>query len=119
MFDLLWNMYQDQRLLDASFEAGMAKDAATDARSLAQGVQRQLDSLLLVNMAMWSILEEKLGVTEAQLAERVREIDLRNGKLDGRYAPEGVECPKCHRIMSVRHKRCMYCGAGSLTTRVF
>jgi hypothetical protein len=67
-----------------------------------------------VNMAMWSILEEKLGVTEAQLAERVREIDMRDGKLDGRYAPEAMECPKCKRTMSVRHNRCMYCGEGAL-----
>lgn len=119
MFDLLWNMYQDQRLLEATFQAGSAKDAAADAKTAVTGVQRQLDSLLLVNMAMWSILEEKLGVTEVQLAERVREIDLRDGKLDGRYAPQGVECPKCRRVMSVRHKRCMYCGEGSLTTRVF
>ena len=119
MFDLLWNMYQDQQILDATFEAGSAKDAATDAKSAAAGVQRQLDSLMLVSMAMWSILEEKLGVTESQLADRVREIDLRDGKLDGRYAPEGMECPRCKRVMSARHKRCMYCGEAALTKRVF
>src|SRR4051812_21493942 len=119
MFEILWEMHQNSRIMSAGLAAGSAKDAASDARSMANHLQRQVDSLLLVNMAMWSILEERLAVTEDQLSERVREIDLRDGKLDGRLVREGVECPRCKRVMSARHQRCMYCGEEALKKRVF
>jgi hypothetical protein len=74
---------------------------------------RRIDVLVLLNMAMWSILEEKLGVTEAELAERVKQIDLRDGKPDGRTPAQAVSCVSCGRVLPVRQPRCMYCGAES------
>lgn len=119
MFEILWEVNQNRRIADASGSASSAKDAATDAKWMARDVQRKLDALLLTNMAMWSILEEKLGVTEDELTQRVREIDLRDGKVDGRLVRDAVECPKCKRVMSARHQRCMYCGEEALTKRAF
>lgn len=118
MFDFLWNLSQDARISEANFASGRAQEAAADARAQAAALQRQIDALLLANMAVWSILKDKLGVSDQELADRVREIDLRDGKLDGRYTPNGQECPKCGRVMSARHKRCMYCGEESLSTKV-
>ena len=91
--------------------AWRAGNVASDARQAASEVTRRFDSLLLINMAMWSLLEEKLGLTEDQLAARVREIDLRDGKLDGRVAPtELPECPQCGRKPQRHRPLCLYCG---------
>jgi len=39
------------------------------------------------------------------------QIDLRDGRLDGRVATTPPEpCPKCLRIVAKGSVRCMYCG---------
>src|SRR5262245_1677425 len=70
----------------------------------------KLDRLSLVAMAIWSIARDKLGATDAELAERIQALDLADGKLDGRMNSGVVECRKCHRKLSARHGRCLYCG---------
>lgn len=75
-------------------------------------LQTEVERLQLLTHAMWSLLSEKLGVTEQALIERVREIDLSDGVLDGkRKQSAAVPCPGCNRPNNRRHTRCMYCGA--------
>ena len=116
MNGMFWEMYQQNRIRDTE---SRASDTRNDLATTDRELRRRIDGLMLINMAMWSILEEKLGVSEQQLAERVKEIDLRDGKLDGRIATEGAQCPRCSRIMSVRHNRCMYCGEDAPKKKVF
>lgn len=88
-----------------------AKAAARTAESEARGLSERIERLSLVNEALWSLLREKLGLTEEQLADRVREVDLSDGQLDGRVRHPAVPCPKCGRTVSRRRDRCLYCGA--------
>ena len=41
---------------------------------------------------------------------RVEEIDLRDGRRDGKLTKNVTECPVCQRTMSRRYGRCFYCG---------
>ncbi|MHC4697099.1 MAG: hypothetical protein ACYTFA_10180, partial [Planctomycetota bacterium] len=86
--------------------AKTAKAARTDARD----VEDRLDRALLACEAMWSILRDKLGVTDIELVERINDVDLSDGKLDGKVRKTAVACPKCHRTISQRFPKCMYCG---------
>lgn len=115
MFDFLWNLHQQSRIGELSSELARVKAAGPDRRldeivEHNAALEDRLDKLLLINMAMWSFIEEKLGVTEDRLAERVREIDLRDGTLDGRPPQTAAICEQCNRPMSRRHARCLYCG---------
>lgn len=74
-----------------------------------QYLERRLDHLVLLNQALWSLLQEKVGLTEEELQARVLELDMRDGKLDGRVESAPAECPNCHRPLSRRHMRCLYC----------
>jgi rRNA maturation endonuclease Nob1 len=72
---------------------------------------------------MWSLLQEKTGITEAELEERVKLLDTMDGVADGkatRTAPQ--TCTGCGRPWSAQHQRCLYCGgtqaAGSVFDRV-
>jgi hypothetical protein len=69
-----------------------------------------LDRTLLVCEAMWTLLRDKLGVTDKELVDRINEVDLSDGKLDGKVRKTPVSCPKCGRTISRKFPQCMYCG---------
>ena len=90
--------------------ANMAESKAQRARNDVQHIEQRLDQLVLANMALWSLLQEKTGLTEQDLLDRVQEIDLADGQADGKARKPPVKCAECGRMMSPRHKRCIYCG---------
>jgi hypothetical protein len=99
----------------ASAEAAMSRadrseEAAETALILARRLEGRVNQLTLVNMALWSLLRERFDLTEEELVARVEEIDLRDGRLDGKVVESVVNCPNCGRTMSVKHDRCLYCG---------
>jgi ribosomal protein S27AE len=97
-------------------EAGNKADVA--ARTV-RDLEARIERLTLVNLAMWSLLREKLGFTEENLLERVREIDLQDGVLDGKAARQTSKCSQCGRMMSARHNKCLYCGHEELVRTAF
>jgi hypothetical protein len=84
-----------------------------------QELQARVDALGLVVMAMWSIIQEKTQVTEQELAARVRDLDMMDGRADGRMPRMVSECRDCGRKMNLRHRACMYCGGESLQQSPF
>lgn len=74
------------------------------------------DQLVLLTRAMWELLSAKAGVTEQDLLNKVTEIDLRDGTLDGKIQSKPVACSGCGRSLSPTHTVCIYCGA-ELTER--
>lgn len=85
---------------------------ARQARQEARHLDDRLEKLLLVNVALWSLLQEKTGLTEADLMERVRLLDEMDGQADGKAERAKVtSCGACGRPVSARQAKCMYCGA--------
>ena len=82
-----------------------ANEMRGDVRDLIARIQR----LSLLNQAMWEIMSERLGVTDADLERKAQEVDLRDGVADGRITQKAVRCPQCHRVNNSRHRQCMYC----------
>ena len=124
MMNVFWGMPQGvgetlRRNSEASMEARNATSKAREAQSSAQDLERRLDKLTLIAMAMWSFLSEKTGVTEEQLIERVKQIDLMDGVADGKLKRQVAKCAACGRIMSPRHTKCLYCGAEKLHITAF
>lgn len=101
--------------LDAQAARRRAGEVATDVNKL----EDRVDHLALACMAMWSLLREKTDLTEDDLLERIKQIDLADGKEDGKVRAEITECPECGRTLSRRHRQCMYCGCEKLTTSGF
>jgi hypothetical protein len=75
-------------------------------------LENRLNRLSMISMALWKILKKQTpDLTDAQLYELVKEIDLRDGKLDGQYIPEAKACPNCGKMMNPQYTQCLYCGA--------
>lgn len=95
--------------------AGKAQEAINDVAY----IELRMDRLSLVCMALWELLKERTNLTEEDLLNRVRDIDLRDGQLDGKLKKGIKRCPKCDRVMSPRHAKCLYCGAEDLEATAF
>ncbi len=80
----------------------------TEGKSVAEMAQR-LDRTLLACEAMWTIMRDKLDLTDAELITRINDIDLSDGALDGQVRKTAVACPKCGKAISRRVPQCMYC----------
>jgi hypothetical protein len=119
MLDLFWDIYQQRRINEATETAEDSKRQAASANADAAGalaevraLRRSLERMALANMAMWELVRGPLKITDQMLADKMEEIDLRDGVRDGRITPprEPGYCPKCGRRTSQRHERCIYCG---------
>ncbi len=91
-----------------------AREASSEARragSKAEQLQFDVDRLLMITEALWMIMKEQHGYDDAELQRLVTEIDMRDGKLDGRVARTApVKCPKCGKTLLKKRPRCIYCG---------
>lgn len=97
----------------ASQAAGEAARAAGEARRLvgsAAELEQRLDRTVLALEALWSLASQRLGITEEELVARMNDIDLTDGRLDGKASKGAVSCPKCSRTISRRLPKCIYCG---------
>lgn len=108
--ELFWELHQNHQIREAHYR-GVRGERKADAVSeeLAE-LEARLERLVLLNLALWSLLKETNGLTDDALAARVREIDLLDGRLDGKARPPAENCAECGRALSRKHSRCLYCG---------
>lgn len=119
MFPLIYGLRAEQAARKADAAAAASRSKAADVAGGARQLEQRLDQLTLVCMAMWSLLREKTGLTEEDLMERVRVIDLADGQEDGKVRTQITQCAKCSRTMSRRHDKCIYCGAAKPDATAF
>lgn len=112
---MFWELFQNRRIEQAAQEAADAKTAATKhAENLRQDLQlleQQVERLTLAVMAMAAILRDRQGISAEEIEAKVREIDLRDGRLDGKLSPSVKQCDACGRVNGPRRTACLYCGA--------
>lgn len=59
---------------------------------------------------MWSLTRDKIDLTEEDLVKRITDIDLKDGKLDGKYTNPIVKCKKCDAAISHQFRKCLFYG---------
>ncbi len=95
----------------ANVNASAARSDAASARMDVDLLKSDVERLLMITEALWLILKEQHGYDDNELVKRIVAIDMRDGKLDGRVAPEPPQkCPKCDRTLFKNRMRCVYCG---------
>lgn len=73
-------------------------------------LEGDLAKSLMISETLWELLRDKTGLTDDDLCQKISEVDMRDGKLDGKNQRKGVACPNCGRMVSPRHHTCIYCG---------
>ena len=72
-------------------------------------VLARLDKMVMLTHAMWTLVAERTGIGEDELARRVTELDARDGTMDGRVTPKPVKC-SCGATVCQKFGRCLFCG---------
>jgi hypothetical protein len=99
--------------------ASRARDSAIDANDAARRAENALSRLedmadrqTLVIRTLLTACEKAGLFNEAQFRELMNDVDLSDGRLDGKFKPQVTprECPTCHKVNGKRAVTCMYCG---------
>lgn len=109
--DFFWYSQLRHELREVTTEAGQGARAAAEVRET-------VDRLVLACQAMWALLSEQTGITDEKLLEKIREIDLLDGTLDGKVRRPPKACASCGRPNGAGRDRCIYCG-GKLAQKAF
>jgi len=114
-------------MLKGMFASGMvqgALDAASgptldnrpervaELRSQQDALRRDVAKLYMITEALWTILKDRHGYADEDLARMIEDIDMRDGLRDGKVARQpNPLCPGCGRTLIGKHPVCLYCGA--------
>ncbi len=103
-------IHETQASMGAQQEAASAKHAAKRTEQQVKLLEENLATSLMICEARWELLAEKTGLTEDDLYNKLHEVDMRDGVLDGKNQRGIAECAACGRKVSGRHAACLYCG---------
>ncbi len=111
---MFWDLLQQSQINSVTRQADRAESLAQRTENRAkrsiEKLELKLESLTLTCRALFEILQDRNEVTEQQLAEKMREIDLRDGRADGRISSQPSRCVDCGRKNSADRNSCLYCG---------
>ena len=98
----------------ASADLREAQREAREARSDVGFIKHDIERLLMITEALWMLLKKEHGYDDAVLNKMIAEIDLRDGKLDGRVTSDAPQhCRFCGRVLSKKRAFCIFCGKPS------
>jgi hypothetical protein len=95
---------------DSTRPLSPASQQRADAGDINQ-LRADVERLYFITEALWRILREKHGLEDQEIIRQIAAIDMEDGQLDGRKAPQPPQpCPKCGRTLTKQRVKCMYCG---------
>lgn len=104
---MLWEILRQNHATELSEQA--SRIAKETKRNYSE-VPDKMAQLSLISQAIWELLKEKHGLDEIDLLNKIEEIDIRDGKLDGKVSQHVVTCLGCSRKIRTASRQCIYCG---------
>ena len=84
-----------------------------------RSLEGQVQAMTLEIEALRELLQEAGLISSASFSARVREIDGRDGAVDGRLQHRNDQsCGSCGRKQSWNARRCVYCGSTDLVVAI-
>lgn len=95
----------------AAQDAGEALDLSQRTAGDLGELRARVDRLETACRAMWTLLKQQSGKTDADLVKEIEAIDLHASQTAERQAGEhALECESCGKKVSRIQKACIYCG---------
>lgn len=116
---MIWDIYQQGKIQSAQDTAERAANKVDRSAEELTHLRRHVERLTLTCQALWELLRERNIATEAELEARILEIDLRDGKADGRIGTQIIACSSCGSNTNSRRQTCVMCGAPLTREHIF
>ena len=83
-------------------------------------IASQVAAIALTCQAMWEIMRDNdINLSDDLILKKMEEIDLRDGKRDGKISTTIFECASCGRKVSSSKSNCLYCGTAISHNHLF
>ena len=107
---MIVDLYQQGRIQEAQSSADQASAKAEAVHERLSSQERRIERLALHCQAMWEMLRERAQFTDEEFVNKVLEVDLRDGRTDGRMGVQIADCPNCKQKTNSRRATCVICG---------
>lgn len=95
----------------SSISSAAAESAARDVQSDIELFKHDLDRLLMITEALWTLLKQEHGYTDDVLTGLIENIDQRKVRVDGTTVKDPpLICADCGRPNLAKRAFCIYCG---------
>ena len=103
-------MYSGYNSFTASAVAS-AQSAANEAKTNVEIFKHDIDRLLLVTEALWTLMKQQHGYTDDVLVGLIQDIEKQKAAAYASAAKDPpAACPYCGRLNTATRSFCMYCG---------
>lgn len=116
--DFIWEFYQHGKVIAASAEAKQALSKSYKSKADISSLEKKLDRVVLLNQAIWSLVKLQTNLTESDLMQEIKRLDMLDGQLDGKIV-ETKKCSKCSTILAASADSCYQCGTISNVSSAF
>lgn len=91
--------------------ATQAESAAREARINVEVLKHDIDRVLLITEALWTLMKQQHGYTDDTLVGLMQDIDHQKSTASGTTVKDPpIACPVCGRLNTATRSFCMYCG---------
>jgi rRNA maturation endonuclease Nob1 len=117
---MLWDLLQQSQINRSRQSADTADFKASVAQANIEQLETQVQTLSLACQAMWELLGKSYGVSEIDLLNKMTEIDLRDGVMDGKLSLKAAtKCHDCGKEIKKVRSNCYWCGAKLMSSTPF
>lgn len=117
--DFFVDAHQYAKINQAERSADTAAEKASRAQDSYYKLLKKQEKMALVSQALLEIVQERLGVSDEELENKILEIDLRDGSADGKIGGQVVSCKNCGRKTNTQRGSCFYCGTKTAEGHAF
>lgn len=112
--DIIYDLIQNRRIDTVRTEVRQARHKVEDVDADLMQLEMRFERLNLMANAIWKLVKEKTGATDADLRELIEQLDMKDGRRDGRAGQEvnveKIPCAGCPRRIAQTSMICHYCG---------
>ena len=112
---MLWDLYQQAQIRNLQRRNAMAdtveayRHAANKVRT--EALEDRLENLTVVCEALWTLLNERLGLSDEQLVAAVTKL-LEEHEAERSESAVPARCPGCGAALNRDLDHCQFCGYG-------